>query len=53
MPWQQKIALRGFSAWSAVGKKPVLIKNCKLCGVSQKNYNAENFFRDKNLDFDR
>ena len=51
----KKIALRG-GAWSAIGKrveKPLLIKLCKICGVSEKNYNAENFIRDKNLDFDR
>ena len=51
----KKIALRG-GAWSAIGKrveKPLLIKLCKICGVSEKNYNAENFVRDKNLDFDR
>ena len=51
----KKIALRG-GAWSAIGKKvekPLLIKLCKLCGVPEKNYNAENFVRNKNLDFDR
>ena len=51
----KKIALRG-GAWSAIGKrveKPLLIKLCKICGVTEKNYNAENFIRDKNLDFDR
>ena len=51
----KKISLRG-GAWSAIGKrveKPLLIKLCKICGVSEKNYNAENFVRDKNLDFDR
>ena len=51
----KKIALRG-GAWSAIGKrieKPLLIKLCKICGVSEKNYNAENFIRDRNLDFDR
>ena len=51
----KKIALRG-GAWSAIGKrieKPLLIKLCKICGVSEKNYNAENFVRDRNLDFDR
>ena len=51
----KKISLRG-GAWSAIGKrveKPLLIKLCKICGVSEKNYNAENFIRDKNLDFDR
>ena len=51
----KKIALRG-GAWSAIGKrveKPLLIKLCKICGVSEKNYNAENFIRDKSLDFDR
>lgn len=51
----KKIALRG-GAWSAIGKrieKPLLIKLCKICGVPEKNYNAENFIRDRNLDFDR
>ena len=51
----KKIALRG-GAWSAIGKrieKPLLIKLCKICGVPEKNYNAENFVRDRNLDFDR
>jgi len=51
----KKIALRG-GAWSAIGKrieKPLLIKLCKICGVSEENYNAENFVHDKNLDFDR
>lgn len=51
----KKISLRG-GAWSAIGKrveKPLLIKLCKICGVSEKNYNAENFIRDKNLNFDR
>ena len=51
----KKIAVRG-GAWSAIGKrieKPLLIKLCKICGVSEKNYNAENFVRDRNLDFDR
>ena len=51
----KKIALRG-GAWSAIGKrveKPLLIKLCELCGVDKKFYNAENFIRNKNLDFDR
>lgn len=51
----KKIALRG-GAWSAIGKrveKPLLIKLCKICGIPEKNYNAENFVRDRNLDFDR
>lgn len=51
----KKISLR-VGAWSAIGKrveKPLLIKLCKLCGVPEKNYNAENFVRDRNLDFDR
>ena len=26
---------------------------CELCGVDKKFYNAENFVRDRNLDFDR
>lgn len=30
-----------------------MIKLCTLCGVPEKNYNAENFVRDRNLDFDR
>lgn len=51
----KKIALRG-GAWSAIGKKiekPLLIELCKLCGVSEKNYNAENFIRDREKIFDR
>lgn len=51
----KKIALRG-GAWSAIGKrveKLLLIKLCKLCGVPEKNYNAENFVKNKNLSVDR
>ena len=51
----KKIALRG-GAWSAIGKrveKPLLIKLCEICGVPEKNYNAEKFIRDRNLDVDR
>ena len=53
----KKIALRG-GAWSAIGKKaekPLLIKLCKLVGVPQENYNAENFVKtaevDREVDF--
>lgn len=51
----KKIAIRG-GAWSAIGKKiekPLLIKLCNLCGVSEKFYNAEHFIKDKTKDFDR
>ena len=53
----KKIALRG-GAWSAIGKKvekPLLIKLCKLVGVPNENYNAENFVKtaevDREVDF--
>ena len=51
----KKIALRG-GAWSTIGKKvekPLLIKLCTLCGVTEKYYNAENFIRNRNSDVDR
>jgi len=51
----KKISLRG-GAWSAIGKrveKPLLIELCNLCGVSKKYYNAENFIRNTEMDFDR
>lgn len=51
----KKISLRG-GAWSAIGKrveKPLLIELCNLCGVQKKYYNAENFIRNVEMDFDR
>ena len=51
----KKISLRG-GAWSAIGKrveKPLLIELCNLCGVPKKYYNAENFIRNTELNFDR
>ena len=51
----KKISLRG-GAWSAIGKrveKPLLIELCNLCGVQKKYYNAENFIRNTEKDFDR
>ena len=51
----KKISLRG-GAWSAIGKrveKPLLIELCNLCGVPREYYNAENFIRNMELDFDR
>ena len=51
----KKISLRG-GAWSAIGKrveKPLLIELCNLCGVPREYYNAENFIRDTEKDFDR
>ena len=51
----KKISLRG-GAWSAIGKrveKPLLIELCNLCGVPKKYYNAENFIRNTEMDFDR
>ena len=51
----KKISLRG-GAWSAIGKrveKPLLIELCKACGVPREYYNAENFIRNMERDFDR
>lgn len=51
----KKISLRG-GAWSAIGKrveKPLLIELCKACDVPRKYYNAENFIRNTERDFDR
>ena len=51
----KKISLRG-GAWSAIGRrveKPLLIELCNLCGVPREYYNAENFIRNMELDFDR
>ena len=52
----KKISLRG-GAWSAIGKrveKPLLIELCKAsCGVPVKYYNAENFIKNTERDFDR
>ena len=51
----KKISLRG-GAWSAIGKrveKPLLIELCKACGVPNEYYNAENFIRNTERDFDR
>ena len=51
----KKIALRG-GAWSSIGKrveKPLMIKLCKLCGVSKKFINSEVFKKNNEMDFDR
>ena len=34
-------------------EKPLLIELCNLCGVPREYYNAENFIRDTEKDFDR
>lgn len=51
----KKISLRG-GAWSTIGKrveKPLLIELCNLCEVPRKYYNAGNFIRNTEKDFDR
>lgn len=51
----KRAALRG-GAWSTVGKqaeKYLMLALCKLYGVSEENYNAEHFVKNKDLDVDR
>lgn len=51
----KRAALRG-GLWSTAGKraeKYLMLTLCKLYGVSEQNYNAEHFIRNKNLDVDR
>lgn len=51
----KRAALRG-GLWSTAGKrveKYLMLALCRLYKVSPKNYNAEHFVKDKNLDVDR
>lgn len=51
----KRVALRG-GAWSTVGKqveKYLMITLCHLYKVSESNYNAQHFKKDKTLDVDR
>jgi hypothetical protein len=51
----KRAALRG-GLWSTAGKraeKYLMLTLCKLYGVSEQNYNAEHFVKNKDLDVDR
>lgn len=51
----KRAALRG-GLWSTAGKraeKYLMLTLCKLYGVSNQNYNAEHFVKNKDLDVDR
>lgn len=51
----KRASLRG-GIWSTAGKKAekvLMLALCKLYKVSEDNYNAEHFVKDKTLDFDR
>lgn len=51
----KRAALRG-GLWSTAGKrveKYLMLTLCKLYGVSEQNYNAEHFVRNRDMDVDR